>query len=109
MVTQSAQSLIEQMKTLAAQASGDASAAAKAAQQNAAPGFGDALMSSLDKINDVQMAAKTQTKAFQMGEPGVELHQVMLDNSKASLAFEAAVQVRNKAISAYKDIMSMQV
>lgn len=109
MVSPSAQSLLSQMQTMATQATGEAAKGSKIDKSVGAAGFGDALMSSISKINDMKMAAKSQSQAFQAGEPGIELHNVMIDNQKAGLAFEMAVQVRNKAVSAYKEIMNMQV
>ena len=48
-------------------------------------------------------------KAFEMGDPNVTLPEVMIAKSKAGLAFEGMVQVRNKMIDAYQEIMRMQV
>jgi flagellar hook-basal body complex protein FliE len=48
------------------------------------------------------------TQAFEAGEE-VDVTKVMLAREKASLAFEATLQVRNKLLSAYKDIVSMPV
>jgi flagellar hook-basal body complex protein FliE len=47
--------------------------------------------------------------AFQRGEPGVELPQVMIEMQKASVSFRALTEVRNRLVSAYQEIMNMQV
>lgn len=77
--------------------------------RTAAGSFGRELQTSIERIHQLQQAAKTQTEAFQAGEPGVELGQVMADKQKASVAFQMGLQVRNRLVSAYKDVMNMQV
>lgn len=72
-------------------------------------GFADALQNSLERINHLQQQSAAKTRAFQAGEPGVALHDVMITGQKASLAFELGVQVRNRLVTAYKDVMNMQV
>ncbi|QIL89885.1 flagellar hook-basal body complex protein FliE [Microbulbifer harenosus] len=71
--------------------------------------FGAALRESLQRINSLQNASTATAQAFQSGDPGVELHEVMIAGQKASIAFEMGVQVRNRLLNAYKDIMNMQV
>jgi flagellar hook-basal body complex protein FliE len=46
---------------------------------------------------------------FERGVPGVELSQVMLESQKASVAFRATVEVRNRLVSAYQEIMNMPI
>ncbi|MDX1705754.1 flagellar hook-basal body complex protein FliE [Pseudidiomarina sp.] len=72
-------------------------------------GFAQELKSSIDKINALQQISGEKTRAFQLGDPNVTLNEVMVDKQKASLAFEMGVQVRNRMVSAYKEIMGMQV
>jgi len=72
-------------------------------------GFGTALKESLERINALQGESAAKARAFQSGDPGVELHEVMVAGQKASVAFELGVQVRNRLMTAYKDIMNMQV
>jgi flagellar hook-basal body complex protein FliE len=47
--------------------------------------------------------------AFQRGDPGVELPQVMIEMQKASSSFRALTEVRNRLVTAYQDIMNMQI
>lgn len=76
----------------------------------ATPGsFAGELKTSLARINQLQQTAQTNTQRFQLGDPNISLNQVMVDKQKAALAFEMGVQVRNKLVSAYKEIMNMQV
>ncbi len=69
--------------------------------------FGALLKNSLDKVNDSQQYANKLAKNFEAGEPGLNLAEVMIAGQKASVSFQAAVQVRNKLVEAYKDIMNM--
>ncbi|MBQ4797464.1 flagellar hook-basal body complex protein FliE, partial [Pectobacterium versatile] len=47
--------------------------------------------------------------AFTLGKPGVALNDVMVDNQKASIALQMGVQVRNKLVSAYQEVMNMTI
>jgi|TARA_R110000851_G_scaffold165169_2_gene310020 flagellar hook-basal body complex protein FliE len=72
-------------------------------------GFAAELQRSLHKVSDMQGHATTQAKAFQLGAPDVSLNDVMIDMQKASVAFQATVQVRNRLVAAYQEIASMPV
>jgi flagellar hook-basal body complex protein FliE len=69
--------------------------------------FGAVLKSAIDQVNGYQATANKLTDAFEAGEPGVNLSEVMIATQKASVSFQAATQVRNKLVDAYKDIMNM--
>jgi flagellar hook-basal body complex protein FliE len=75
----------------------------------AKPDFASVLKSSIDQVNQSQQQAQSLTTDFELGKPGVQLHEVMIGMSKASVQFQQMVQVRNKLVSAYQDIMNMQV
>lgn len=107
MTPASAAAMRVQMNVLSAQAAGGGKPQSATDAQRM--GFAEALKNSIDQINDLKASAKAQSRAFQAGAPGVELHEVMVDNQKAGLAFEMGVQVRNRLVSAYKDIMNMPV
>jgi len=70
--------------------------------------FGATLEAALKSVNESQSAASKASEAYERGEI-VDVAQVMLARQKASIAFEATLQARNKLLSAYKDIMSMPV
>jgi flagellar hook-basal body complex protein FliE len=74
----------------------------------ASGGFGATMEAALRSVNESQSAAQRASEAYERGET-VDVAQVMLARQKASLAFEATLQARNKLLSAYKDIMSMPV
>ncbi len=71
--------------------------------------FSTLLKDALSHVNGLQQQSSTMRTAFEMGDPNLSLAQVMIASQKSSLAFEATVQVRNKLVEAYKDIMSMPV
>ena len=82
----------------------DASSAA------AAPGgsFGSALKSALDGVNASQVNADSLSTAYEQGQT-TDVAKVMLARQEASVGFEATLQVRNKLLSAYQDIMKFGV
>jgi len=102
------QSSLHALQTLAAQAAGGTKAASVHTSVGAG-GFADELAASIGRINRLQQQAGAKALAFQSGAPGVELDDLMVDMQKASLAFQMGVQVRNRLVSAYRDIMNMQV
>jgi flagellar hook-basal body complex protein FliE len=73
------------------------------------PDFGAMLKSALDQANAAQQEAGNLTQQFDLNAPDVNLHDVMVSLQKASLSFQTMVQVRNRLVSAYQEIMNMQV
>ena len=71
-------------------------------------GFGDLMRQTVDKVNENQMHATKIAAADERGE-GVPLTDVVLSMQKSSLSFEATLQVRNKVLKAYEDILNMPV
>ena len=63
----------------------------------------------LDKVNGQQLKADDIAQKFALGDDSVNLSDVMIERQKASLSLQATVQVRNKLVSAYHEIMNMQV
>ncbi|AUW57966.1 flagellar hook-basal body complex protein FliE [Sphingobium sp. SCG-1] len=70
--------------------------------------FTDALKSALQQVDGLQNKAGDAAAAFESGQT-TDIAAVMLAKQQASIGFEATLQVRNKLLSAYKDIMSMPV
>lgn len=103
------QSALQQLHTLAAQAAGQSAQTAQASQAAGQGGFAAELRASIQRINELQQTASGKALALQSGAPGVELSDVMVDMQKASIAMQMGVQVRNRLITAYKDVMNMQV
>lgn len=71
--------------------------------------FSAVLKKGLDAVNATQASAATMAARFERGEPGVELSQVMLEANKSQVAFRATVEVRNRLVSAYQEIMNMPI
>lgn len=96
--------------TRSALATGVGAARPGQTQQTGGPSqFASILRQGLDQVNQMQQKADQLGEAFQRGTPGVDLPQVMLESAKASVAFKAVSEVRNRLISAYQDIMNMQM
>lgn len=70
--------------------------------------FGATLKGALEQVNGMQAKSEDISGAYERGET-TDIAAVMLAREKASVGFQATLQVRNKLLSAYKDIMSMQV
>lgn len=70
--------------------------------------FGKALTSALSEVNSLQGKAATAADSYERGT-NTDIAGVMLAREQASVGFQATLQVRNKLLSAYKDIMSMPV
>jgi flagellar hook-basal body complex protein FliE len=71
--------------------------------------FADALKASLAQVSGAQNKADELGQRFAMGDDTVSLSDTMIAMQKANIGFQASVQVRNKLVSAYHDIMNMQV
>lgn len=71
--------------------------------------FANVLKSSLDGVAQVQAKSEAMQKAFVLGDDRVSLSDTVIEMQKANINFQATVQVRNKFVQAYNDIMNMQV
>lgn len=109
MSTPAIESALSQMQSLASQAAGQPAGGPQVDTRVGGGGFAGELQGAVQRINELKLASADSARAFQAGEPGVELNDVMLDMQKASIASEMGTQVRNRLVSAYKDIMNMQV
>jgi flagellar hook-basal body complex protein FliE len=72
------------------------------------PSFGEALEGALRSTADGLSRADATAKAYISGEGG-DLHNVMLEMERADLQFKTMLQVRNKLVEAYREVMRMQV
>ena len=63
----------------------------------------------IESVNTQQGEARQLAAALEAGTPGVDIAQVMIEVQKASLAFKAMTEVRNRLVNAYQDIMNMPV
>lgn len=70
------------------------------------PGFAEQLGKLIDATNEAQIESGKIQEAFLSGEP-VELHQVMIKAEEAGLTMDLLMEVRNKLVTAYKDLVTM--
>ena len=112
--------VLSQIRSLAAQAQSPAikpaalaNDAAAASGTGAVSGTGNSfatlMRSGLEQANQTELRANDVADKFERGVPGVDLPTVMLEANKANLTFRAVTEVRNRLISAYTDIMNMQM
>ncbi len=71
--------------------------------------FGSALKGALDRVNSVQARSAMLAQNYGMGAANVGIHDVAIASQKANIAFQGTVQVRNKLVAAYNEIMNMQI
>ena len=114
-------SMLAQLKSGAALAAGKTSTAASAlherarvgAGENSAEGYGVDFTSlfkkSLDQVNNAQQHSAKLARDFELGKPEANLTEAMISMQKASISFQYTLQVRNKLVSAYQEIMNMPV
>jgi flagellar hook-basal body complex protein FliE len=95
-----------EMRALPARASGISEAPPAAAQPS---DFANLMKNSVDHIAGMQNQATALADAYESGDKSVDLTKVMLEVQKASLAFKAMTEVRNKLVDAYTQVMNMSV
>lgn len=71
--------------------------------------FGSLMEQAINKVSEVQKTSSSLRSAYVQGEPGVDITEVMVASQKAGVSFQAMVQVRNKLLEAYRDVMNMPV
>ena len=90
-------------------AQGAGSSTPSAPGQAGSAGFSDALRNALQSVSDLQQQSSSLQARFQLGAGEVSLEQTMVAMQRSQVAFQAAVTVRNRLVSAYTDIMNMPV
>ena len=105
------EAMVAQLKAASMRAQGGVNplASGKTAGVAGKPDFAQALKTTLDQVNSSQTKAEQLGQRFAAGDDNVNLSDVMISMQKANISFQATVQVRNKLVSAYQDIMNMQV
>ena len=99
------------LSTLQRALAAGAPAAGAAGPQARAGGasFADALGDALKSVSQSQQVSSDLQRRFQTGVEGVSLEETMIAMQKAQIGFQAALAVRNRLVSAYTDVMNMQV
>lgn len=69
--------------------------------------FSALLKQAVNAVNDNQQHAGKMTEAFETGASNVSLAEVMVATQKSSVSFQALLQVRNRLVEAYQDVMNM--
>jgi flagellar hook-basal body complex protein FliE len=103
---------IDQMLGLLRASAAQAAGKPAETQAQAAPGgvdFAQVLKNSIEQVNQTQQQAETLAANFAAGDGNANLHDVMIALQKANVSFQEMVQVRNKLVSAYNDVMNIQV
>jgi flagellar hook-basal body complex protein FliE len=107
METQGIDQMLSVLRATAAQAGG------RVAEAQSAPAggadFAQILKNSIDQVNQTQQQAEGMAANFAAGDGNANLHEVMISLQKANISFQEMVQVRNRLVSAYHDVMNMQV
>jgi len=87
----------------------DSAAAVSGTQRTGAVSFGKSLEDALANVSQMQTQSQTMARDFQAENPNVSLEETMISMQQSSLSFQAVVQVRNKLVTAYNEMMNMQV
>ncbi|NQY35403.1 MAG: flagellar hook-basal body complex protein FliE [Alteromonadaceae bacterium] len=105
-----ANSLFAQMQSMSLEATGSRQISpAINTVSSSSSDFGSLLKDAVNKVNEIQLDAGAKKTAFELGDRSVTLAETMIATAKAGIAFDATVQVRNKFVEAYKEIMNMPV
>lgn len=73
------------------------------------PSFGDTLKRAIGGVNESQLESRRLAEAFELGDPKVDLARVMIASQQAQVGFKAVVEVRNRVVQAYQDVMNMPI
>jgi flagellar hook-basal body complex protein FliE len=113
------QSVLQQMRQLRSQAQNSIpamdqpdrpaeSVGLKEAGNSSSMGFGEVMSQAVQSVNQLQKTASQSSEDFVLGKE-TDLVKVMVQGQKASVGFQALVQVRNRMVTAYQDIMNMPI
>ena len=104
--TRQIEQMLAELKSASALGAGKSAAAQAPA---GSPDFAEVLKTTIDQVSAAQVDAQKMAEDFSSGQGDVNLQDVMINLQKASLSFQQMVQVRNRLVSAYHDIMNIQV
>ena len=97
--------VLAQMRAMQALANPQATSEAVQGQGN----FSNLMQDSIREVNVAMQESRAMTTRFEMGDPSVSLAEVMVHSQKAGLQFQAVAEIRNRVLSAYKEVMNMPV
>jgi len=104
-----AASLFNELQTQGLEAKGLSSELSNKPASSTSTDFSEMLKQAVNNVNGLQQNTSELRNRFEMGDQDVSLADVMIASNKSGLAFDATVQVRNKMVEAYKEVMSMPV
>ncbi|WP_108947156.1 flagellar hook-basal body complex protein FliE [Shewanella halifaxensis] len=106
-----ANSLLQEMQSLNGQigTAGVQTGITRQVQNTSGADFGQLLSQAVGNVSELQSNAANLATRLDMGDTTVTLSDTVIAREKSSVAFEATIQVRNKLVEAYKEIMSMPV
>jgi flagellar hook-basal body complex protein FliE len=99
--------MLSVLQATAAQASGRASETQSTTEGGT--DFAAVLENSIAQVNQTQQQAEGMAANFAAGDSSANLHEVMISLQKANVSFQEMVQVRNKLVTAYHDVMNMTI
>ena len=102
-------SQMQQLSKLAKAGSSDLSGMANISSTKTEAEFGKMLSNAVNAVNQQQMEAGRLTNQVETGDGGVSLVKAMIASQKASIAFQAVTEARNKLVGAYEKIMNMPI
>jgi len=97
--------VLAQMRAMQALANPQATPEAVQGQGN----FSNLMQDSIKEVNAAMQESRAMTTRFEMGDPSVSLAEVIVNSQKAGLQFQAVAEIRNRVLSAYKEVMNMPV
>ena len=117
-MSHSVTSILSQIRTYQTQVTQPVNPLAETPQTNALQGlvapqgiqgasFTDTLRGAIAGVNEAQQKSGALARAFELGEPGADLAKVMVASQQSQIAFRATVEVRNRLVQAYQDVMNM--
>lgn len=77
--------------------------------ENDIKGFSSIFSDAINSVNNAQKTSSELKKGLELGDPDISLTQVMIASQKAEISFQALLQVRNKLLMAYQEVMRMQI
>lgn len=102
------QAMLQTLRSHQLQAAGASAQEAETATKTGPSGFAQLVGGALNEVNDAQLKSRSLQDAYDRGE-NVPLTDVVIGMQKSSIAFEATLQVRNKVLKAYEQILNMPV
>lgn len=98
-------SLMQQMREMATIADGVSNKTSGVSNGE----FSDLFKDAINTVNDLQKNAGALKNGYELGDPGINLTQVMIASKKSEISFQALLQVRNKLLMAYQEVMRMSI